>query len=216
MIRALADRLRFTPIYDLYVPLVRATRLLLWRLKRRPLPPPDALKMRTIKLYAARFSLENLVETGTYRGGTLYSCRRVFKRLYSVELSKDLYEQARRLLARFPQIALLHGDSSSTLPSILRDIDRPSLFWLDAHYSGGATARGELETPVLQELHHILAHPVPGHVVLVDDARLFVGKEGYPRIEELERYVLAKRPDWTFEVRDDIIRTHMRRRGLRP
>lgn len=37
------------------------------------------------------------------------------------------------------------------------------------------------------------------HIVLIDDARCFLGQDGYPTIEKLKDYVLSRQPDWTFE-----------------
>ena len=44
--------------------------------------------------------------------------------------------------------------------------------------------------------------------ILIDDARLFLGKSDYPKIEEVEAMVRRKYPHWVFEVKDDIIRAH--------
>jgi len=88
------------------------------------------------------------------------------------------------------------------------------LFWLDAHWSGGSTAKGELETPIMQEIECILAHPLSArHVLLIDDARCFVGQNDYPSLETLRKRILAAHADWLFEVQNDIIRTHARSTG---
>ena len=41
------------------------------------------------------------------------------------------------------------------VPELVRQLDGPALFWLDGHYSGGDTAKGELDTPVSAELESI-------------------------------------------------------------
>jgi hypothetical protein len=81
---------------------------------------------------------------------------------------------------------------------------------LDAHYSAGVTARGKTDTPILEELDTIFAL-CPECVVLIDDARCFDGKNGYPTLAELKKYTAAKAPNWVFEVRHDIIRLHRNR-----
>ncbi len=110
--------------------------------------------------------------------------------------------------ARYGHIFILHGDSGQVLPEILAGITGPCLFWLDAHCSGGVTARGDCETPVVKEVAAILDHDERGHVVLIDDARCFVGKDGYPTLDQLRNLILAIRPEWTFEVEDDIVRAY--------
>src|SRR5262249_2110956 len=91
-------------------------------------------------------------------------------------------------------------------------ITEPCLFWLDAHYSGShfgcQTARGPRDTPIIQELEHILTHPIMSHVVLIDDARLFNGHNDYPTATELRDFIASRRPDWGVEIKDDIIRVH--------
>jgi len=94
------------------------------------------------------------------------------------------------------------------LPEILSSLKKPCLFWLDAHYSADSTIKGDVETPIAEELKAILHHSVQNHVILIDDARRFIGKNDYPTIKWLKDYVLKYRPDWSFEIENDIIRIH--------
>ena len=89
-------------------------------------------------------------------------------------------------------------------------VDEPALFWLDAHYAGPLTARGMLDSPIVQELDAIRAHPVAGHVVLIDDMRYFTGTDGYPRAVDLVQWIRSDEPRGSVEIRDDILRWHMR------
>ena len=102
----------------------------------------------------------------------------------------------------------MQGDSSKVLPELLDKIKKPCLFWLDGHYSGGITGKGDLNTPILNELKSIFSHQIKDHVILIDDARCFTGEEDYPTIKALKEFVIKNRPDWVFEVRNDIIRIH--------
>jgi len=181
-----------------------------WKKSGRPVPPPHLVKQRIVKEYARRFSMHTLIETGTYFGDMVYSTKDTFSRIFSIELDKALYERAKKRFSKFHHISIIQGDSSEMLPDILANITQPCLFWLDAHYSGGVTAKGKLETPSLLELHHILDHPIAEHVILIDDARCFVGKNDYPTIEDLRDFILKRRPGWVFYVKDDIIRIHKR------
>jgi len=121
-----------------------------------------------------------------------------------------LYERARKKFSKFDYISIVQGDSGEVLSVILADIKQPCLFWLDGHYSGGDTAKGRLETPILQELHCVLTHSIEGHVILIDDARLFTGQNNYPTVGEIQELVFKRHPDWRFEVKHDIIRIHGR------
>ncbi|MDP8217189.1 MAG: hypothetical protein P9M03_00485 [Candidatus Theseobacter exili] len=179
-----------------------------WNKKGNPIPVPDVIKQKTVKEYAKIFSVETFIETGTYLGDMVDAVRDTFKKIYSIELDKTLYEQAKKKFSKHRNILILHGDSSKVLPVILADISEPCLFWLDAHYSKGITAKGDFNTPIMQELNCILDHFVEGNIILIDDAREFNGFNDYPTLEELKKCILKKCPDWKFDIQDDIIRIH--------
>ncbi len=165
-------------------------------------------KQKTIKEYASKFSVRVLIETGTYLGEMIEATKDSFDIIFSIELDQQLYEQAVEKFVDYEHILLVQGDSSSELPKVLDGINQPCLFWLDGHYSGGITAKGKMETPIVEEVRHILNHSITDHVILIDDARLFVGRDDYPTLEELKKIILEKRPSWRWEVKDDIIRVH--------
>jgi hypothetical protein len=179
-----------------------------WRRRGEPAPPPYALKRRTLREYAGRFGLRMLVETGTFYGDTSFTLRDDFERIVSIELDCALYERAKERLQPYKQITVLQGDSGKVIARVMQEVSQPVLFWLDAHYSGGITARGKLDSPIFAELDVILTHPIQNHVILIDDARDFTGKGGYPTVPQLREYLMVKRSDLNLEVRHDVIRIH--------
>lgn len=191
---------------DFLKPYVGIIDAVIWRVDGRPMPPPPYVKHAILRRHAREFNLDTFVETGTCLGDTVYAMRRVCKKIFSIELSKELAEKARRRFSRYANIQILEGDSTVILPQILKSIDTPCLFWLDAHFSGGVTVVGSSPTPILEEVKAIIEHSVKGHVIMVDDARLFVGKSGYPTMEQLNSFVTGSRPDIIMDVRNDIIR----------
>lgn len=166
-------------------------------------------KINTVKRYAAEHHINILIETGTYLGETIEACKNLFKNLISIELNHELSERAKAHFVNDPHIKIYEGDSGILLKEILLPITEPCLFWLDGHYSSGITSKGDLNTPILRELEHIFKHPVHNHVILIDDARLFVGKDDYPSIAKLEKKVQAYAPDFKVYVKGDIIRIHL-------
>lgn len=170
------------------------------------MPPPSRFKHEVILRYACRHSCKTLVETGTYLGECINCLREDFSQIISIELDPGLHARARRRFARQQHVKLLLGNSEAVLGEVLIGLNEAAVFWLDAHYSGGVTARGETDTPILDELRLILGHPVRDHVLLVDDARCFGNDPAYPTIDEIRAMVQSSRPDLSFEVRDDIIR----------
>jgi hypothetical protein len=177
-----------------------------WQRKGRPIPLPHMAKQRILREYAQRYGLRVLVETGTYFGDMVEAMKANFDRIYSVELSRDLHEKAMIRFKGIHNIELIHGDSSIELERIMAKINQPTLFWLDGHWSGGVTARGAKDTPVHDELRHILNAADRGHVIIIDDARCFGTDPGYRSIEELSEFIKSKRSNLDITVQDDSIR----------
>lgn len=177
-----------------------------WERQGRPVPPPHLVKQRTLQLYAERFGLNILVETGTYYGEMIEAMKHRFDAIYSIELSQELYVQATERFKKFKHIELIQGDSAAALGPIVAGLTQPALFWLDGHYSGGVTARGSNDTPIDEEISHILSAPCREHVMILDDARLFGTDPAYPSQEALFKRIRSIRPDLTITVQDDSIR----------
>ena len=115
-----------------------------------------------------RLGLERAVETGTFQGGGARALAAMFPTVLTIELSDRYFELASAELAAVPNIAAEHGAS----PAILERLEpAPTLYWLDAHWSGLDTAGEENPCPVLEEIAAIPAHRAD--CLLIDDARLF-------------------------------------------
>jgi len=178
-----------------------------WKKNGRPIPPPHIVKALILKQYAYKFSTEIFIETGTYRGDMILEMKHFFNQIYSIELDKNLYLRAKKKFDNTTNIYILQGDSCMVLPDLLNKIEKKCLFWLDAHYSGGITAKGNLDTPIMLELKSIFSHKIKDHIILIDDARCFNGLHNYPTIKSLRHFVKKELPDnWVFEIKDDIIR----------
>lgn len=182
-----------------------------WEKRGKPLPPPSAYKQHIVKKYSKDFNINTLIETGTYKGDMVDAAIGYFDRIYSIELDKALAESAQNKYKNNQKISIFQGDSAKLLDEILKRTNAPCVFWLDAHYSRGITAKGEKETPIMEELNIIFTNPYSAqHVILIDDARDFNGKGDYPSIETLQNHLTGKFPSHNFEVQDNIIRFHNR------
>jgi len=180
-----------------------------WIDMRGELPMPHYGKQLVVADYGQRFHIPVLIETGTYTGHMVMSMLDRFDEVYSIELDKVLASQAKKTFLHHSNVHILQGASEEKLPEILKQMHRPCLLWLDAHYSGGTTAKGDNETPILYELDHVFRHPLSSQfILLIDDARCFTGEDGYPTLEQLADKIKKVFPDWVFEVKDDIIRAH--------
>lgn len=151
-----------------------------WVSDGMPLPPVPAAKRAFIHACLARHGLTTFIETGTFKGDTLASVAATGIRSISVELSHDYFNRANDRFTGQSHVELHQGDSGEVLPRIVATLKEPTLFWLDGHYSAGGTAHGDLASPINAEIRCIFDSPVPGHVILVDDAHEFTGQGGYP------------------------------------
>ena len=179
-----------------------------WARRGRPYPPPDAVKRATLLAYAQRFQLPNFVETGTFLGNTTLAMQPHFGQLYTIEIDQKLFAAAQQRLQPHANVRVILGDSATQLRNLLQDLpaDRRCLFWLDGHYSGTVTGKGQQYTPIRDELRAICQHSTR-HVILVDDARLFIDqKDGYPSVPELTEMLAQFSPGAHLEIADDIIR----------
>lgn len=182
-----------------------------WIKNDRPAPPPHPVKLATIKEYARLHESKVFVETGTYLGETTAACLDAFEQLITIELDEKLYNNAAEKFSPYKKVSVYRGDSGDVLAEVLPSISKPTLFWLDGHYSEGFTAKGRLNTPILNELKHIFAHPIKGHTILIDDARCFTGEDDYPTIDYLRTIAHGHDRNLLFSVHDDIIRIHTNR-----
>jgi len=168
-------------------------------------PAPHAIKMSVVRSYLRRYNLRQFVETGTYLGDTLEYIAREGVGCASIELSEQLHAKAMWRFTGFENVNLILGDSAQEMPKLLARLGMPALFWLDGHYSGGFTAKGEKDSPIMAELEAIYNHPVAGHVILIDDARCFDGTNDYPHLDDLLRK-MKEEGRYKSEVSMDIIR----------
>ena len=129
-----------------------------WRRTQKP-PAPLEVKAQIIREYASRHGLRIFIETGTFFGDMLAALRDDFDQLITIELDAGLAARATGRFASDSKITIIQGDSARALPAVLATLDQPALFWLDGHFSGGVTAKGDAETPIIAELQHLFAAP---------------------------------------------------------
>ncbi len=113
------------------------------------------------------------VETGSFVGdGIEEALRAGFAEIRSVTLEEAQYIYCQERFKDHPNVHLYHGDSGRVLEEMIRSIDEPVTFWLDAHNDGDVLPQGT-NTPILRELDAIRRHPIKTHTILIDDVRLF-------------------------------------------
>lgn len=112
------------------------------------------------------------VETGTNMGYTTFACEPLFETIYTIELGKELYDKVSKGYSR-NTIHFLHGDSTVVFTDLLPTLDKPTVFFLDGHWSGGGTAKGAKDCPLIEEVSHIARLFRHEGIIIIDDYRLF-------------------------------------------
>lgn len=133
--------------------------------------------MPSIDIYDVKcftnMNLKVFVETGTFEGETLNNMLKHFDSLYSIELSTFYANKAKERFSKENKVTILEGDSSVLLKPLCEKINEPAFFWLDGHWSGGLTSRGNKDCPLIEELKIINDVFKNECVVAIDDVRLF-------------------------------------------
>lgn len=170
-----------------------------------------------IKQLRETFDVSTFVETGTHLGETSAWASNVFRQVITVEGSEDYHREAKQRHADRTNIEFLLGDSRTRLAEILQRLNEPALFWLDAHWMGaGSLATADVfgrgsECPLLDEIALINASKLD-HIVLIDDARLFLAPpplphraDEWPNIKEVLAALDMKDTGWRTIVYDDVM-----------
>ena len=126
------------------------------------------------------FHLGIFVETGTYQGHTTRWAAKEFEEVYTIEAQKEIWENVQPTFEKHKNIKSILGNSGPELQKLVPSLP-PSMFFLDAHWSGGQTAGANSECPLLSELAVIMPW-FQKHVILIDDARLFLRPPRPPHI----------------------------------
>jgi len=97
---------------------------------------PMKFHMRNVAKYVDCRHYRVAVETGTLFGDSAIKLHRHIPLVYTIEINRELYEKAVVRLRNRPGIKVLHGDSRAILERLVHAIREPTLFYLDAHFSG--------------------------------------------------------------------------------
>jgi hypothetical protein len=162
---------------------------------------------REIHFIKSAMNLDVFVEGGTFKGGTAQKLSNLFSSVFTIEKSDIMFDVAKKNIGHIKNINMLKGDTRKHLDEILSTNDN-ILFWLDAHWSGGDTYGEEDECPLIEELQIIFRHS-KNHVILIDDARLFLAPpplphkhRNWPSLKEIINTVPGDRQITVF---DDVI-----------
>lgn len=177
-----------------------------WVLGGRQAPDNHFHKKQRIRRLAANAQCKTFIETGTFYGQMVNFARDLFERVISIEIYPPFFQKNSAIFSTDSNVNILLGDSAQNLGRALAASTGRILFWLDGHYSGSGTGMGDKISPIIEELRIISLAGQCDHCIVIDDRRLFVGKDGYPTVDETLAELRQINPDYqiTFDC-DSII-----------
>lgn len=101
----------------------------------------DIVAQASHKLPGTTF--KSMVETGTLYGHTAIHASRLFDQVYSIELNTNLHRNATKINRSISNIEFIHGDSGVEVTKLIEKLHHPTVFFLDAHWSGDTTVNWE-------------------------------------------------------------------------
>lgn len=179
---------------------------------------PDKHHVKAEMIYlSGRYNVSNFIETGTHLGETLIFMAEKFPfdKLHSVEIS-DWYinfinDNFQRVAddsnIDVSNVKIWKGDSVKVLPAILSEVKGRSLFWLDAHCSGGDTDNSDdYNCTILKELEVIKSSPIKTNIITIDDMNACKdGHTDYPTISEISDLILSINEDYLITVKYNVL-----------
>ena len=129
----------------------------------------DGLLKEEIKRLISLYGIRSAVETGTYQGCTTRALAALVPAVYTIEISPDMFAESGERLAGVPNVRRYCGASPDVLPGLLPQIERPALYYLDAHWNGNYPLPREVE---------IIAEHDPRPVILMHDMQV----PGHPEL----------------------------------
>lgn len=115
------------------------------------------------------------VETGTFMGDGINNALKAgFQKIYSIEVAQQYIKlTSERFRKEIEEgiVNIIFGDSKLVMGDVIKNIDEPITFWLDAHWDYGP-GKGEVYCPLYEELTFIKNHKLKDHLILIDDMRV--------------------------------------------
>lgn len=170
------------------------------------------LPLDLVKEFANVYGIKSFIETGTAGGDSVLAASQYFKDCHTIEIIEDRPFKDRKSSDYPKNIKFYTGNAIHILPKILKGIDNSVLFWLDAHYSDPMPNTSDFKECYLLEELDIIGTYCQDCVILIDDARLFLGKPSYPcdprdwpRIDDVFAKIKSVLPYHVTTIIDDYI-----------
>lgn len=121
----------------------------------------------------APFANDYFVETGSFNGDGILKALKAncFKQIYSIEAIEAFANNCKYRFHDRSNVQIIHGDSKDKLWDVIKGLNSPITFWLDAHIYPPIYDEkdGRKNAPIMEELEQIKRHHIKTHTILIDD-----------------------------------------------
>jgi hypothetical protein len=145
------------------------------------------IPMYLINEFLSEIEIPICVELGTASGGSAKEAAKYFNEVMTVELNeyRPIYD------SNIKNITWLNGNSIDVLPGIIKSLisykeenlieyHRYCLFWVDSHFDGDKPKDSPYKDCYLLDELEIISPYSQDAIIIIDDARLFMGNPPYP------------------------------------
>lgn len=172
------------------------------------------IPMHLVSAIIVKVDVPVLIELGSAGGESIKKVAKLFKECHTVEIVEE------RCMPDYSLKNVWWHTCSSVeiLPAIIENlikekqsgVPRYAMFFIDSHYSGDVEIKGE-ECPLMEELEIISGYNEDA-ILIIDDARLFLGHPPFPldprkwpSIQEIFALLNEKFPNNVNTICDDYI-----------
>ena len=112
------------------------------------------------------------LETGTHKAQTSLLMKELFERVDTIEVNSKFYNEN---IKKYHDsgINFHFGDSGKIIKDIVPNLDKPTVFFFDAHGAYHEGQVGEKDVPLYEEISEIVNNFKHKAIIIVDDFRLF-------------------------------------------
>jgi hypothetical protein len=139
---------------------------------------PSITKELLLKLKDQYKNYSTFLETGTYKGETIFAMEPYFDNLITVEINENLFNSVSNSASnsasnKLNKIKFINADSIDIFQHIFKIINDKIIFFLDAHYSAIESSYGTKPVALLDELELINKLYKNDGIIIIGDVRLF-------------------------------------------
>lgn len=142
------------------------------------------------------------VETGSLGGeAVLKALKAGFSEAHTIELDHGNFMYTNIRFADYKNVHVHLGNSAEILWGVIKSLDKPITFWLDAHRGPGEYLNDGKNSPIMAELTQIKKHPIKTHTILMDDmSGCGTIAFDYVTLEQLKAKIREINPKYTFQL----------------